>query len=129
MSSALHAHKLVYHKLPKTVVHVVRIVTDANMRLTRYLWDNEPRVLRGLKRGEVVLLLNRAHTMVRLVDVQGVQHTIYCYASERFDLKLIQQMVQQRTLCLGLEIINDGGSAKPDRDISLPPRKVRVGKR
>lgn len=108
-------------------VRVTRIVTDVNMRLTRSIWENEPKVLRGLAFNEVVLGINRSHTMVRLFDVDGVQHTIYAYAGEKFDLRRIEEMVTERTLCLGLSIPprSERCAVRTDVEISLAPAKPR----
>jgi hypothetical protein len=113
-----------------TVVRVTQLVVDVDMRPTRALITGRFKVFANLGRGQIALLLNRACTIARFVDCEKTIHTMYAEKGEAFDLATIEQMVQKRTLAIGVEVVRNA-KVTPKRvtGISAEPLVKRSAKK
>jgi hypothetical protein len=90
-----------------TVVRVQHLITDVDMRPTKSLTTGKFRIFGKLGRGQIALMLNRACTIARFVDSELTIHTMYARDGEMFDLATIEDMVQKRTLAIGIKVIRN----------------------
>jgi hypothetical protein len=111
-----------------TTIRVTKVILDVDMRKCRWLVFGDHHSLKGLARGQVVLLLNRACTMARFVDCERTIHTMYCDEGESFDVPTIETMVRERTLAIGVDVVRNR-NVQPKRvvGVSMPERKVATG--
>jgi len=96
------------------LVRVDRVILDTDMRRTKSLAFDYPALYRGLKRGHVILFLNRAGTMCRFLDSGRIVHTFWAEKGERFHIGSIVELCNARLLEIGLEIIK-GKKLKSNR--------------
>ena len=104
----------------ETVVIIDRVVTDADMRRTRSLWERYAGSFAGLRKGHGVLLVSRDQRMVRLVDSHLNQWTTWARDGEVFDLSDIEERVNRQLLAISLRVRTGGKAGKRDRQLSLP---------
>ena len=109
------------------VVKVERVILDADMRRTKSLVTDFPALYRKLRRGRVVMFLNRSGTMCRFIDAGRIVHTFYADRGETFNVQTIAELANARLLEIGLSIIKGKGvKAGRHSAISLPPRKRKA---
>jgi hypothetical protein len=107
-------------------VRIDRVVTEADMRKTRALVFDTPGIYRGLSRGHTVLLVNRACTMARLIDCEHGLHTYYAPPDETFDVDGILNMMRDKILSIGVQVLTLHDRVVPKRSaaLSVPKREA-----
>lgn len=100
----------------ETTVRVAHLITDVDMRPTRSLASGRFRIFAHLGRGQIALMLNRKCTIARFVDSEMTIHTMYALDGEMFDLATIEEMVQKRTLAIGVKVV---------RNPKIQPKRVK----
>lgn len=119
--------------MTETTVRVRHLITDVDMRPTKSLTTGKFRIFGQLGRGQIALMLNRKCTIARFVDSEKTIHTMYADPGQMFDLSTIEDMVQKRTLAIGVRVVRSK-STEPKRVTGLSmarigtPRKKRSRK-
>lgn len=98
--------------MEETVVRIKKLIVDADMRRTRSLILENRIQWRRLRRGEVILLINRAGTLARFVDCEGGIYSHWADPGEIFDVNDIQNTIAHRPLAIGIRVIK-GKGVKP----------------
>ena len=98
-------------------VNVVDVKLNQDMRKIHSVRE---RLSRGLSRGHVVLCLNKAGTIARVIDAAGGVHQWYSDDGYEFDVKEIQRMVGQMNLRLMID---------SDQEASIDTRSTKRNKR
>lgn len=106
-------------------VRIDRVITEADMRLTRKLAFEDYPVFAKLRAGHVVLLINRARTILRFVDCHRGIHTLYAQGGT-FDQEKLVELCNEWNVGIALHVIqNRNAQYKPEPGISLEPMKRR----
>lgn len=119
----------------ETTVRIAHLITEVDMRPTRSLASGKFRVFAQLGRGQIALMLNRKCTIARFVDSEKTIHTMYAEDGEMFDVATIEEMVQKRTLAIGVKVVrNPKIVAKRVKGLSLErivkePKKGRKARK
>jgi len=106
-----------------TTVRVQYLIKDVDMRPTKSLTTGRFKVFGKLGRGQIALMLNRKCTIARFVDSEKTIHTMYARGGEFFDLATIEDMVQKRTLAIGVQVIR-GKSVVAKRVVGLSQERI-----
>lgn len=93
--------------MTETTIRVQYLIKDVDMRPTKSLTTGRFKIFGKLGRGQIALMLNRACTIARFVDSERTIHTMYALPGEMFDLSTIEQMVQKRTLAIGVKVVRN----------------------
>lgn len=109
--------------MTEATVKVQHLITDVDMRPTKSLTTGKFKIFGQLSRGQIALMLNRKCTIARFVDSEQTIHTMYARAGEMFDLATIEDMVQKRTLAIGVRVIR-GARTEPKRVTGLSMARI-----
>jgi hypothetical protein len=112
--------------MQEQIVKVDRIITEADLRITRGLWVNPDlaRTFAGLRQGHGILMVNRQETMVRLVDCNGGQWTQWADPGQRFNVGALEEIVNDELAAIGVRLIR-GKSTKVGRSAVLSVVKTK----
>lgn len=86
------------------VVRVDRVILDTDMRRTKSLAYDYPHIYRNMRRGHVIMFLNRTGKMARFIDCAKGIHTFYADKGETFRVDTIVDLCNARLLEIGLKV-------------------------
>ena len=112
----------------QNIVRVQYLIKDVDMRPTKSLTTGRWKIFGKLGRGQIALMLNRKCTIARFVDSEMTIHTMYAHDGQVFDLSTIEQMVQERTLAIGVHVIRNP-KVKARRVNGLSQEKIEKAKK
>lgn len=113
-----------------TRVLVDRVILEADMRMTRALVRDSPGLFRQIRFGHTILMVNRARTIVRLLDSQFGLHTYYSPDGDTFDTAKLVEQAKERILAIGVQVIAGRGmKMQRSRQFSVPSKKKKKSRK
>lgn len=91
------------------VVRIKKLMVDADMRRTRSLILDNRVSWKSLRQGEVILMINRAGTLARMIDCHGGIYSHWADPGEVFDVNDIQSTIAKRPLAIGIRVVRGRG--------------------
>lgn len=103
----------------ENVVRVRRIITNADMRQTKGLSRTRHAAFADMRKGDVVLLVNRACTIMRFVDSEGGVYTMWAPEGQRFDERLVCNTLRDQLVAINSQVVvRRGVQSCPEPGIS-----------